>query len=237
MSFLSMVLSGQRGISEDNLDRIAKALDLSTSEASYLKWLRQLVESQEQPEKLRALERIQRFRKYRNLNPKETEVFKFHAHWYYVAIRELVALPDFSADPLWIQSHLRFPVPLLVIKQTFEFLLEHKFIARSEDGKHFLPNKLLDATGGVFNVMVVQFHTEMLKLIEQAIHDIPKPERHINSCTVPIGFEDYPRLLEILDEMRSKILQLSSKSQNKDSVYHISIGAIPIGGRSKKVAA
>lgn len=235
-SYISMVISGSRRLSEDQLKKLAPALQLERSEASYLGWLIEVVDADTPEVQMEALKKIQRFRGYRNLNPLEIETYKYLEHWYHVAIRELAQVTGFNPDPKWVQAALRYKVSLPDIKEGLNFLVEHGFLEIDAEGKFRKPDKLVQCKTGVLKAALTRFHTEMLMLAAQSISEIDSDERNISAYTCAIPSENVPEAKRILEEARQKIIELSQKSQGGDTVYHFGFLAFPLshktGGKS-----
>lgn len=228
-SYLSMVVSGQRRLSEDQLNKLVPTLQLERSEASYLSWLITVVEAESPEAQLEALKKIQRFRQYRNMNPLEIETYKYLEHWYHIAIRELAQLPGFKADPKWIQENLRYKVGLPEIKQALQFLFEHGFLHQTSDGSFAKPEKLIQCKTGVLKPALTKFHTEMLQLAAQSISEIPSQERNISAYTGAIPADKVEEARAILDEARRRIVELAqSTGSGSDTVYHFGFLAFPL---------
>lgn len=228
-SYISMVLSGTRGLSINQLKKLATALELSRADVSYLGWLIALEESPSYDEKIDAVKKIQRFRTYQKLNPLEVETFRYLEHWYHVAIRELAALPGFKIDPDWIQASLRFPVSIKEIKQALVFLFEHDYIRTGSTGESISVERNVHCKTGVLKPVLSKFHAEMLGLAAQSILAVPTDSRNVSSHTCAIPIEAMPDVKRILDEARDKIRELSDQhTKTKNVVYHFGFLAFPL---------
>lgn len=231
-SYISMVISGQRRLSEDQLKKLVPALQLERSEASYLSWLIEVVDAVSPEAQLEALKKIQRFRGYQNLNPLEIETYKYLEHWYHVAIRELAQVTGFDPDPKWVQAALRYKVGLPEIKEALNFLVEHKFLQRDAHGRLSKPDKLVQCKTGVLKAALTKFHTEMLTLAAQSISEIDSEERNISAFTTALPAEVVPEAKRILEEARQKIVELAQKSGPGNTVYHFGFLAFPLSHKS-----
>jgi uncharacterized protein (TIGR02147 family) len=232
-SYLSMVLSGERSLSEVQLAKILPHLNLDISEKSYLEWLRMIVETADADERLEALKKIQRFRQYREMNPLEVETYQYLTNWHYVVIRELTALPDFRADAKWIQTRLKIKVPLNQIKRGIEFLVQHGFVQLNTDGSANLPDKRIHCKTGVLRPALTQFHREMLTLACDSIENTPSEERNISAHTCAIPIDRISEAKRILDEARRQIIELSNESSSQpDTIYHFGFLAFPLTKRT-----
>lgn len=230
-SYLSMILSGQRRLSAEQLQKLVPALRLERSEASYLEWLITIVDADTPDEQLDALKKIQRFRRYQNLNPLEIETYRYLQHWYHIAIRELAQLPGFQLDAKWIQNALRYKVSLPEIKGAIEFLIDHGFLKVDGQGRFIKPEKLIECKTGVLKPALTKFHTEMLNLAATSITEIPSEERNISAFTGAIPANQIDTAKRILNEAREKIIALAGDADHSDTVYHFGFLAFPLSNK------
>lgn len=227
-SYLSMVLNGSRRLSAEQLAKLVPSLKLERSEASYLEWLIDVVESDSFETQLEALKKIQRFRRYRNLNPLEIETYRYLQHWYHIAIRELAQIPGFQLEPKWIQQALRYKVSLPEIKSAIEFLIDHGFLSVDDQGRFIKPDKLIQCKTGVLKPALTKFHTEMLNLAATSISETSSEERNISAYTCAIPADHVDAAKQILNEAREKIIALSRAAEASDTVYHFGFLAFPL---------
>jgi len=227
-SYISMVISGSRRLSEGQLQKLVPALQLERSAASYLGWLIDVVDADSPEAQLEALKKVQGFRSYRNLNPLEVRTYKYLEHWYHVAIRELAHVTGFNPDPKWVQAALRFKVGLAEVKQAIEFLIENRFLEFDAHGGLKKSGKLITCESGVLKAAMTKFHTEMLTLAAHSLTDTDSEERNITAFTSPLPSECVPEAKRILEEARQKIVELTQRAGPGDTVYHFGFLAFPL---------
>ena len=237
LGFLSMGLSGKRSFSAETLSKMVKPLRLKAMEASYLELLRVVAESDDQEVRINALKRLQRSQAYRRQNPKETEAYRYLTHWYYVAIREMAGMKDFQASPNWIQNTLHPKIPLKDVQEALKFLTENGYVDVTSEGKAKLVNKNIECLGGVYRVAIAQYHTQMLGLAAQALHDFPLAERTVLGHTMAISKANYDEVQQVLEKALKEISVIGNRSKDPDTVYHIGFNAFPMthtGTRGEK---
>jgi uncharacterized protein (TIGR02147 family) len=228
VGFLPMVLAGKRVLSGKALAKIAPVLGLGRQERIYFELLVTLGTSSSQKVRLDALDRMKRFKAYQRSNPRELEVYQYLRNWYYVAIREMAALPGFRAEADWIQKRLRVPVALLEVKAALDFLLERGFIERATGGTFLLAEKPLECFGGVFQLGIGHFHGQVLELAIKSIQDTPSAERSILGHTVAIDVRELDKAKEILRRALKEIQELGVAQESPDSVYHLEMALFPL---------
>ena len=228
VSNLSMILSGSRKLSPKALFRLAPALGLSRQEHAYLDTLVLLGNAKTPEERVEAFARMNRSRAYRNRNRSEAEVFRYLTHWFYVAIREMSALPDFKADAKWIQARLQAPVGLGEIETALNFLIEHEYIEELPNGTIRPPQKPIDCAGDVYRMALIQFHKEMLALAGRSLDTNPSEKRNILGYTLVIDSDKFERIQHVLSKAYDEIRSINQQDSKSDSVYHVALALFPL---------
>jgi uncharacterized protein (TIGR02147 family) len=226
--YLPMILSGKRPLTGKALAKLAPFLGLGESEQAFLENLVVLGTSDSHEARLVALERMRRFQVYQKNNERETEVFRYLTHWYYVTIREMASLPDFRLEPEWIQNRLRVPVPLQEIKEAIEFLTSNGYLETSPDGSVRPPEVALNCEGGVYRVALTQYHHEILDLAAKSIENTPSAERSIQGHTFALSNENLEKAREIVEEALLKVRALGKDEMQGSSVYHLELALFPL---------
>lgn len=228
-AYFPSVLKRTRKMSADVLEALIPNLKLNQGEAEYLSLLRSLSDASSPDARRRAFEQIQKTRKYRNRNPKEVEVFHYLDNWYYVAIRELAQLPDFTPEAKWIAARLGNRITVQQAQQAVNFLLKSGHLEIDESGKVRPKEKDIKCIGGVFRIAIGSFHQQMIQLSTDILRDVKSDEhRHVTSYTLAIAPEDFPKLREILEKSIDQVEQLSRGAKNASSVYHVTMMGVPL---------
>jgi uncharacterized protein (TIGR02147 family) len=229
VSNLSMMLNGHRSLTKSAFEKLRPFLRLDENELEYIELLWELAEAPTPESRDRVLSRIQKRKDYRARHPKEFETFNYLSHWYFVAIREMAALPGFKANARWIHARLRGQVSLEEIEQALNFLIAHGFITADQAGA--LP-KQLDCMGGVFRLALGKFHREMLKHLGESIEDVSRDQRYLLGHTFAVTAENFSEARKVLDEALKKLEALSAASaanqESAQNIYHVVLGLAPL---------
>ena len=228
-SLLPMVLSGNRVLTRKSLQKLLPHLPgLDENEKTYLSLLRDIEDGSSAQIRMSALKQMQRHQQFRENKEAEFEVYKYMGKWYIPVIRELVATEGFKFDAKWIQKKLAHHIPLSEINTAMEFLKKFHFVKRRNDGSYALPQKNVDCTGGVFQVVLADFHRQMLDLAAASINKTEKEKRNLSCYTFALPEKNFPRVRQILKNAEEQLAALEAESEDKDTVYHVEFAAFPL---------
>jgi len=233
--YLSLVLKGQRSLSSEVVKKIAPFLDLTTEKQKYLNHLVSLADSSSNEEKRAALKSLKRSRSYSENHPKEFETYQYLDKWHTVAIREMVSHPGFQDDPIWIQQQLNFPIRRREIEESLIFLKKHHFMRPAKLNGWKQATKNVSCLGGVFQLAMRQFHTQMLSLAQNALSIIPKKERKQIGYVFSISSKDFLKVCEVIEEAKEKIKKIEEASSPSNKVaYYANFSAFPLTQKGEK---
>ena len=232
--YLPMCLSGKRVLSSKALLKMMPYLKLNGTEQRFLELLHTVGTSENPETRLRAVGDMTKLQAFKKNNFKEFEVYKYLTKWYYVAIREMVALPDFDPSPYWIQDKLKGRVSLTDCEEAIRFLVSSGFVVVDSQGKHTIPKLTLDCQEGIYKLSLGEFHRQMFKLAAESIENVPRAQRSIVGHTVAIRLEDLDQVTDILNEAISKLHLLGQNTASPNQVYHIELAAFPLTQKKAK---
>ncbi len=231
--YFSLVLKEQRNLSEKALASTAKELGLKPAEVQYLSYLVQLADSGSAEDRNKAFRELMGAPKYKERHPEEFETYKYLENWVNVVIRELAQTDGFQADPKWIQKQIPFSVSIKEIEESLRFLTERKFLVPDANGRLVVAERDIKCVGGVYQLSLGNFHSNMLELARKGLKLFRRPQRKQIGYTLALAKEDFEAVRNILEEAKEKIKALEKKSSGKpsDTVYHINFSAFPLAGK------
>ncbi len=227
--FLPQVISGRRSLSLGSARALAAVMRLRESESSFFRALVELGTASDQDSRHRALSAMRRYPSYRAKNPKEAEVHRYLAEWYYVAIREMASIPGFKADPVWIAERLDFKVGVPEIRSALEFLETQGYLKRAPSGGYSPPDRSIDCEGGIYRLSLGHFHREMLKLAAESIEAQGVDERRLQGYTLALTEQGMAEAWKIVDEALVKFRNLAKRDgsvegqSRLDRIYHLEL--------------
>lgn len=226
-AYLPLILAGKRKLTEKGQRKLIPVIQISQQEKSYLVLMIQAIEGSKD-EQAQALEQMQRLKAYRSANPRETEVFRYLTRWFYVALRELTALPQFQPDPKWIQEKLQGNLSLEEVEQALHFLVTNDFLKPDAQGKLRATEKDIRCIGQVFSSALRKFHHQMIGISLNALDTSPKDSHLIMGHTTTLSKKQFPKVQRILENALREIEKLGQEEKDPDSVYHVGLLAAPL---------
>lgn len=236
-AYLSLVLSGRCDLSPKALGKLAPHLHLNRSELSYLENLVKLGSNGSIEGQVQALKRMKNSHNYKKLNPNEVEYFQYMSEWYRIVIREMAALGDFKLDAAWIRGRLRKKLPISVIQEALDFLVENRYLTLDEHGRVSSPaaKEMLDCDSAVFSKTLKYYHKQMLELAAESLTETPAQERNLVGLTFSLDSSDFEKARKILDRAVEEIEALQkARTTPRDSVYHLEVALFPTTASSRK---
>lgn len=239
--YLSMILSGKKNLSADKLFDLARALSLNPSELNHLEYLRAFCDADSQADKIKALSRLQRSIGYQTKNPAEHHVYLYLSRWFNVVIREMATKKGFKADAKWLQSQLQFQVPLIDLKNSLEFLISNEYITLLSDGSAQASTENIRCMGGVYQVVLAQFHKEMFDIATRSLDILASNERYLEGYTCSLSESHFLEAQKIITEAIDKIEALEklahpadTTGSSNENIYHFCFFGIPLLKIAKK---
>jgi uncharacterized protein (TIGR02147 family) len=227
-SFVKLVMEGQSDLSEDSIEKFAKALKLNKEEKFFFGNLVLLNQSKTAPEKQKYAQEVLRSRTYKKLHPLVESQFTFYSKWYYSPIRELPCLPDFQEDPEWIAKKLNPNITPGEAKKAIEILLTLGLLTRDAQGTLVQSTPHITSTDEVSTSYVVNFHKEFIKRAHDALDLIPLENREVSSVTFGISRETAKKIKEMIKEFRKELVAVASKDGVAETVYQLNLQLFPL---------
>lgn len=204
-SLLGMVIRGNRNLSAKTIRAFCRALSLKGQQALYFEKLVLFNQSGNSEDKAYYLDQLVSVSggNGKTILTKIKNHARFLSHWYVVAVRELVDLTDFKADPEWISRKLKRKITKRQAREAWEILLELGMVAKNPASGRFEPQELgIDIDPGVIDFAIRNFHKQFLERTKDAVDNDPFGERELSSLTISISKEDLPVLQKKIKDFR-----------------------------------
>ncbi len=234
-NFLKLVIDGKRNLSAASTERFATALELSSNETAFFRELVGFGQARTAAEKNRHFERIGAYRQHRAVCALERHQFEYLSHWWYPAIRELVACEGFVDDPEWIAGRLVPAITAAQARQALDLLHALGFVDRDERGRLRQRTPLLSTGPEVRSLAVGNFHRQMMERAAASIDLVDRDLRDISGVTIALSPEAFQRVKQKIVELRAELLALSAGDDRPTRVVQVNFQLFPLAGTDEKV--
>jgi uncharacterized protein (TIGR02147 family) len=233
-NFLKLVIDGQRNIGADSVEKFVEALRLSEAEGLFFADLVFFAQAETADEKNAAWERIAASRRFRKARRIDSAYFEYLSHWYYPAIREMAARPDFVEDPVWIATELLPAIRPAEAKRALALLLELGFLVRDANGRLQRGDPSVTTGHEVRSLAIGNFHRQMLVRAADSIERVDRSERDISALTVCVARGRVAELKARIHAFRESLLHLCDEDTAPDVVYQINFQLFPLTRTRKR---
>lgn len=227
-SFLKHIIDGDRNLTEATVDKFAKALKFTKQETSYFKALVFLNQSQTTEEREKHAQELSRHRLFLKFQSLSAAQMNYYENWYYVAIREMVTLKSFSADPQSIAQALKPSITASEAKKALEELLRMGLLKFDDQGQLVQSETLVTTGHEVTSAFVSRFHKEMMGKAAESIDRYPKPQREISSGTFAVSRETFQIIKEKVQKFRQEMQELAAQDSHHDFVCQLNLQLFPL---------
>jgi uncharacterized protein (TIGR02147 family) len=227
-NFLKLVIQGKRGLTARSAGAFARALKLGRAEAEFFHALVDLNQATSSEEKLAHAERLVSLRPFRRHQPLAQAQFRYYTHWYFVAVRELMARRDFRPDPDWIARQLEPKISPSEARQALEELERLGMVRRDDSGALTQSTAVVSTGDLVASATVAGWHREMLRLAAESIDRFPATSRELSSATVTLSRESALRAKAMIQQVREQILKLAENDAAPERVYQVGLQLFPL---------
>ena len=148
------------------------------------------------------------------------------SQWYHLVIYEMVSMPSFQADPLWISARLKDAVSPELVRDALERLIRLGLLARQENGTITRTVDGFFTTHNIPSGAITLFHRQMLDLAAQTLDTIPVAKRLFFGYTMPIDSRRLDEAQNLIIEFRTRFALLMEGGE-PDTVYHMGIQYFP----------
>lgn len=230
--WFSNVLSGRINLTNIYVIRLTKLLHLNNHERDYLELLINYEQAGSTEEKKMYVDKI-----LTSKGVKPTVInrdqFDFYNNWYISAIRELLFIYDFKDDYKELAKLLNPQIKIQEAKKAIQILLTLNMITCTSKGLYKPIDPVIRKNPNFKTVHWANLMRIKGKLGIEAIERFQKEERDISEVYVPLSQKSFDQVKEDIKILRKKILSLSEKDKNRNTVYQCNIQLFPLTKRVK----
>lgn len=227
-NFMKMVVDGKRNVGPQSVAQIARAIGLSAQAHHFFCAMVDFAQADSRDAKEEAFGRIASSKQFRSARKIDGPLFEYLTHWYYPAVRELTARPDFREEPHWIASRV---VPAITAKEAgraLATLRRLELVVEDPSGRLILGDPTLDAGHEVQALAARPFHRQMLERAAASIELIPKENRDLSAMTVCIKADQVAEVKRRLVAFRESIMAYCDAEVEGHQVFQLNMQFFPL---------
>ena len=227
-NFIKLVMDGQRNLGPQAIEKVAKALKLDEEGAQFFETLVNLNQAPTVAERNRAFERVAANRRFRAAKKLDGPLFDYLAHWYYPAIRELAARPDFQEDPHWIAKTVLPEIEPRQAKAALKNLENLGLLLRDANQRLVRGDASLTTGHEVRSVVIPAYHLQMIERAGQAVTTVPPEERDVSALTVCIREATLADVKARIRRFREELMERCDSETEPERVYQLCVQFFPL---------
>ena len=233
-NFMKLVIDGKRNLSSESIEKIISALRLDTDQAEFFRHLVFLNQSETAQERRHWAESLFQSRFYRKAQPLKHALHSYYSSWYFVAVRELIATPDFREDCAWIAQRLRPEITSSEARKALDVLVQLGLARRDEQGRLVQSESLVTTGDEIASIAVGEFHREMLRKASEAIERFPAAKREVSGVTLGVSEESKLQIKTLLQRFRKDLMEIAARETAPTEVLQVNLQMFPLTEAEEK---
>ena len=224
---LKLAMDGKRNITKETATKLIVGLGLQGRRAEYFENLIFFNQAKNDREKQIFYDKLLHITPHSKLRKLDESQFRIFREWYHSVIREMVVLKEFNPAPEWIGRRLVDRIPANRVADSLKLLQEIGLISRTANGFK-QTDALLTTDDEVSDLLVKQYHQQMIMNAQTALLTQPADRRDISALTIPIKKRDFAALKKHLQLMRKELLNFSAGTGEGDEIVQVNIQLFPL---------
>jgi uncharacterized protein (TIGR02147 family) len=221
------IVEGRTGITRSLILRFAMAMKLSKKQEEYFEIMVYFNDAKSIEEKKVYFERLIRYHNSKAFRIDASQ-YEYYSKWYYIAVRELLAIGNFSDDYSEIARALNPSITLEQARKAIDILKKLRLIRKEKNGYYKVVERILTTGSEVKSLAIAQFQKTMMDLANEAIDRHPARHRNISSITFSVSPQTYDDIKAELDACRKRILGMIDRSEKEDRVCQLNLQLFPL---------
>ncbi|MBI4196947.1 MAG: TIGR02147 family protein [Deltaproteobacteria bacterium] len=221
-NFLYQVITSRKNLSYSSTQRVARALGLNRRETHFFEALVHFDQVRDPQEKIGAFEKMVSFREYRSSKKLDPDQYDYFSKWYYPVIRELVLLPDFQENPIWISKKLSSLLTVDEAREALEKLQRMKMLVRESNGRLCQADPNLKTDEDVTSAALLKFHQSMMEHGMKSLQQ-PAENREISALTMSLSKKQFFQVKEMARQFHRDVQRLIAENgtETVEGIYQL----------------
>ncbi len=227
-NFLKLVVNGQRNLTNASIAKVAKGFGLKKKERDFFENLVFMNQATAHDEKNYYYRKMISIVGYKNIPTLSKEQYAYFSNWYYPAIREMVSFGSGDLSAQQMAALLNPKIKVTEAEAALKCLKNLRLIKQNADGLWLQYDRDISTGPEIRELIVANFHKEMLRLATESIDRFPASERDISAVTLSIRRENLAEFKARLVSFRRELMELASLDEDPDRVVQINLQLFPL---------
>jgi uncharacterized protein (TIGR02147 family) len=228
--YFNDVIKGFKPLSENAAERMAGVFGLKPNETEFLKLLAEYGQARGAEKKDALYKRILSRRnrsKFTRLNP---ALSKYYQDVRYALVRGAIEVLDFRGNYDALAAFLDPPVPAAVVKAAVRDLCEWGLVEQGADGRYRTTRSIVEPSPSLAG-MSRAMNAEWLAMAREALHRVPKEQRHVSTMVVNISDGLHAEILEMIERFREEVFKkVESDTAEPRRIQQLTVAYVPRSG-------
>jgi len=226
-SLLAKIFQGERHLSSSQIQPVCDLVGLTGNHAEYFRHLVLHAKSKTSREAQACFARLQELRRVAPAQLDDTQA-SYWDSWLHVALRSLLSCGDFSDDWERMGNLLHPRQSGRKVREAMRKLSDLGMVAKDVRGCWRLAEPFVRDRPGNQARAVRNYHRQVLLLATEALEGLPREQRNVSSLAVAVPPEGYDRIVELVDDFRSRVLSAVAGMTAPDRVLSLGVQLIPM---------
>lgn len=227
-NFLKLIIQGERNLTNESIEKFIQVLKFNEEQSHFFRNLVHFNQAKNHQTRQYYAEQLTKPRFLNQLTPLNRAQFEYYAHWYNVAIREMVALPNFQNDPKWIAKQIIPAITRADAVKSIATLKTLGLIKEDKDGKLYQTDPVITSTNNVTKSLATKFHQQMIKAASEALNRFDSKERDISCLTFAIDETQIEGIKKEVKDFLKNLVKLTDNNPKANCVYQLNLQFFPL---------
>jgi uncharacterized protein (TIGR02147 family) len=223
----SQILSGKANISIVLIEKISSFLEHNNRESSFFQNMILYNQAKEPEVKHKYFEKMLSYKEAK-IRQIDTQQYGLYDHWFFTAVRELIAFFPFHGDFDILADMIIPPITKNQAQEAILALEQLHLIQRLDTGEYKVTDELITTGKHSEPVRLNNYAIDMIALASRAIERFPKSLRNVSWVTMSISPQTCKQIIEELRSLRQKVMELAMADQSPDRVYQLNLQLFPL---------
>lgn len=226
--YFSEVLGGKRNLSKAQIQKFAKAMDLGDRERAYFDLMVSFGRAKNDTARQGLYELMLKAMPVSIQQVRQSQL-EYFSKWYYVAVREALAIRCVEGDGAELVDLLDPPVTEAQVRAALKLLDKLGLAARNKEGCwRATQTSLLSSDDPGAALMLRAFTGEMMIKAREALDRVPKSQRDISCVTMSVSGGGLGRIKSLIADFHKRVLEVVQSDREEDRVIQLNLQVFPL---------